>query len=279
VLYNPPGFRSADQHFAIYSPREPTSGSNIPSPARTDSGLMIRGNNIANGPSDLPLGIEGSEVCLDSNPSCSETQLRDDNSINQGIPLLRDPSRGDFRPDPSGDILTGTAILIPDFTDIGRPQSPAVPTGILTNMFPEDRGGTPRHSSSPPGAYSTSTSPLERPMEDSSIPETPGDDSLRTPPDIRISRLRIRRVTDRRVRLSVTALCLSDTESITRVRGSFAARGSKLKTYAMRAIGNSSYRGVLTTRTNASRAVVSIRATTSSGASRIKRRNLRLPRF
>jgi hypothetical protein len=58
IVYNPPGYQSRWQQFAIQAPVTPAAGSNIPNPSRADDDLQIRGNIIWNGPPTHPLGIE-----------------------------------------------------------------------------------------------------------------------------------------------------------------------------------------------------------------------------
>jgi hypothetical protein len=153
LLYNPPGFQSQWQHFAIYGSRTPTPGSNIPSPARTDTNLQIRGNLIWNGPADLPLGIEGEGGCQAGNATCYAEQLRRENTINTVQPQLVDPARGNFRPVPGGNVFRTTTYAIPDFTWVDAPVRPAVPAGTLENDVPTDRDGRLRAGTGPAGAY------------------------------------------------------------------------------------------------------------------------------
>ena len=162
LLYNPPGFRSQWQHFAIYGPRTPGAGTGIPNPARTDDTLQIRGNLIWNGPADLPLGIEGDDQgCLPANPTCNPTQLRADNRINQVQPSLIDPAGGDFRPTP-GSLAGIVALPLPPFP-AWDPFTPAVPAGELTPVVLTDRAGRPRPANGPPGAYvDPATTPTSR---------------------------------------------------------------------------------------------------------------------
>ncbi len=84
VFENPDGYQSRWQHFAIPGPYSGSTqtGSNVASPARADDGLVITGNVIENGGSDMPLGIGGDQGCQDSNPTCNEAQLLRDNEIN-----------------------------------------------------------------------------------------------------------------------------------------------------------------------------------------------------
>ncbi|MFZ1509826.1 MAG: right-handed parallel beta-helix repeat-containing protein [Anaerolineae bacterium] len=152
ILYNPAGVQSQWQHFAIYGPRQPSPGSNIPAPARTDDNLQIRGNLIWNGPADLPLGIEGGEACQAGNPTCNADQLRADNAINTIEPALVDPAHGDFRPVAGGSVFGVTTFAIPAFPAWAS-LTPPVPAGNLDNTVATDRAGNPRTASGPPGAY------------------------------------------------------------------------------------------------------------------------------
>ena len=153
VLYNPPGFRSAWQHFDLHGPARPPAGSNVPSPARADTNLRIAGNVMWNGPRDLPLGIGDGTGCQSSNPTCNAAQLRRDNTINSARPQLVDPEHGDFRPVPGGNVDRHTAAAIPDFAWNGLPSRPVVPAGNLDNSVPRTRAGVPRDGWGHPGAY------------------------------------------------------------------------------------------------------------------------------
>ncbi len=157
VLYNPAGFRSEYSHFSIQGPRNPAAFSNIPSPARADDNLRIRGNVIWNGPADLPLGIEDSTAgCQASNPSCFAEQLRADNSINTVEPQLVAPAAGDFRPVVGGNLFAVPVFELPDFAGGDLPASPATPAGNLTNDAPRDFTGAARTAIAPPGAFAGS---------------------------------------------------------------------------------------------------------------------------
>ena len=87
VVYNPDGYVSQWQQFAVAMPRTPSVGSNIPSPARADTNLQIRGNWIWNGPADHPLGIEQTALAAD---------VLAGNAINTVRPVLTDPAHGDY---------------------------------------------------------------------------------------------------------------------------------------------------------------------------------------
>lgn len=172
LLYNPPGFRSQWQHFAIYSPRTPNSGTNVPSPAVADENLRIRGNLIWNGPADLPLGIGDSEGCLPANPTCNATQLLADNAINTAQPQLIDPANGNFRPLAGGNVYSVATFPIPDFSAWAS-LTPAVPAGELANGVAVDRENTPRAASGPPGAYVGSGQPANTVTSTPTLTSTP----------------------------------------------------------------------------------------------------------
>lgn len=160
LLYNPPGFASAWQQFAIHGPRTPAAGTGIPNPSRADDNLQIRGNLIWNGPADLPLGIEGDEEgCRPDNPTCNQAQLSADNSINQVQPDLLDPAGGDFRPAP-GSLAGIVTFPLPDFPAWDA-FTPAMPPGEPTNRVTDDRAGQARPAGGgAPGAYLEPGTPL-----------------------------------------------------------------------------------------------------------------------
>jgi hypothetical protein len=87
LVYNPDGYVSQWQQFAVAMPRTPSVGSNIPSPARADTNLQIRGNWIWNGPADHPLGIEQAALAAD---------VLAGNAINTVRPVLVDPAHGNY---------------------------------------------------------------------------------------------------------------------------------------------------------------------------------------
>lgn len=159
IVYNPSGYQSEWQHFAVRGPGTPSPGSNIPSPAVTDANLQIRGNLIWNGPPNHPLGVEEpNEGCRPSNPACNESQLRRENAINTVEPVLVDPARQNFRLARGRDVSAAATYAIPDFSWADAPARPAVPSGTLSNSVPIDRDGRSRTSSGPPGAYTDSPS-------------------------------------------------------------------------------------------------------------------------
>ena len=117
VVLNPDGFSSRWQHFALAEPRTPSPGSNIPSPARADTNLVIRGNTIWNGPADHPLGFSMEPLA---------SQVLAGNSINVVRPVLADPARGDYS------VISPT---LPPVVPPVDPPVPPVPVAALTAVF------------------------------------------------------------------------------------------------------------------------------------------------
>ena len=167
IVYNPTGFQSAYQHFAVYGPRTPSAGSNLPSPSYADEGLQIRGNIIWNGAADHPLGLEDSRLNV--------SQVMADNSIGTIQPQFVNAAAGDFRPTTTSTILAATTYAIPAFTWAGLPARPSVPTGILLNAVPIDRSGTLRSSPSTAGAYAAQGIAAVRPTAPTLLPPTAGN--------------------------------------------------------------------------------------------------------
>jgi hypothetical protein len=155
LLYDPPGYRSPDQHFDIPAPfaGAEQSGSGAPEPARADADLRIRGNLIWNGPRDLPLGVGDGAGCADSDPTCNARQLRRDNEINSLRPQLADPVHGRFWPRRGGNVGRTRGRSIPRFGWSDVPARPKVPRGNLSNRIMRTRGGIRRRGAGHPGAY------------------------------------------------------------------------------------------------------------------------------
>lgn len=145
IVYNPPGFQSAWQHFTVFGPVPSAPGSNVPSPVRCDTNLIIRGNVIWNGPSGHPLGLDATN--LDPN------QILAENSINTVQPQLANPGSGDFHPTSGGNVYSVTALSIPNYTWADAPTVPLVPQGNLNNTVTHNRDGNLRPASDHPGAY------------------------------------------------------------------------------------------------------------------------------
>jgi hypothetical protein len=157
VFYNPAPQQTLYSHFDIFGSIMPPVGfQNIPRPSTTDDNLVLCGNVIWNGPPEHPIGNEEiTQGCQPSNPTCNTTQLRSDNTINSVEPQLVNPSAGDYRPVPGGNIFSVATCAIPNFTWADAPASPAVPAGDVSNAVTRDRDSNLRTSSSPPGAYTT----------------------------------------------------------------------------------------------------------------------------
>ena len=101
TIVNPPGHTTAWQHLEISTPRVNTGNLIGPSPARTDDGLVITGNIIRNGGPTMPLGIDDSEVCRPTHPSCTVAQILRDNDIN-GPSVVPIPNQVPDLPPPPG---------------------------------------------------------------------------------------------------------------------------------------------------------------------------------
>jgi len=154
VVYNPGTFQSRWQQFAIYGPQTPSPASNIPSPARTDTDLQLRGNVVWNGPLSHPLGVEDPGAgCQAANPTCNAAQLVADNAINAFEPQFVDASAGDFTPQPAGNLYAATTYALPAFPGGDAPSPPTAPPGELVNAVTRDFTGAPRGPASPPGAF------------------------------------------------------------------------------------------------------------------------------
>ncbi|MCC6235109.1 MAG: right-handed parallel beta-helix repeat-containing protein [Verrucomicrobiales bacterium] len=152
LVYNPPGSRSQYQHFQFSSAVTPPSGSNVQDPARSDEGLVIRGNVIFDGPADWPLGNE-EEGSGCRGAGCNPEQLRAENAINAEEPVLVNPAAGDFRPVNGGWLAQQRTTPAADFTWADAPSRPAVPEGTLGNQVPRAFGGGLRPAGSAPGAF------------------------------------------------------------------------------------------------------------------------------
>jgi len=161
VFYNPSGSQTHDVHLTVWQSRSrPQNFINIPDPMLADNNLQIRGNIIWNGPASHPLGIESDSGCANTNPTCNQSQLLADNTINQIEPQLVNPAGKDYHPVTGGNLFGATTYSIPAFTWVDAPASPATPTGTISNIVTIDYSGATRGASTPPGAYSgSSTNP------------------------------------------------------------------------------------------------------------------------
>lgn len=145
VFYNPAGFASAWQHFAVANPVTQSSVFNVPNPAAADTNLRIEGNIIFNGTPSMPLGV-GDGSCGSSHPTCSETILRANNVFNETAPNFVNVNTNDFRPVPSSWLTQTPTVTIPSFSysDI----SP-IPTGTTSNNVLVDKTGHIRETTTP----------------------------------------------------------------------------------------------------------------------------------
>ncbi len=151
VVYNP-GTASRWQHFQVASPRTTPVGSNIPSPARADDGLVIRGNLIWNGTAGHALGIDNQTLAAD---------IIANNTINSVRPVFADLARGDYRLASSS---TPTAtVVIPAFTWTGLPARPVVPAGRTDMSVLFDHVGAARTGPQAPGAFAAAGSSVTPP--------------------------------------------------------------------------------------------------------------------
>jgi hypothetical protein len=142
VVYNPDGYVSQWQQFAVANPRTASVGSNIPSPARADTNLQIMGNVIWNGASGHALGIE--------QPALAAAVVAG-NAINSVRPVLVDPARGNFALAPS--VAAPAAMAIPDFNWSDAPTRPAPPAGRLSNVVAYAFSGLARTTPTAVGAF------------------------------------------------------------------------------------------------------------------------------
>ena len=151
IIANPSGYRSQWQHFAVHSPRTPTPGSNVPSPAHSDDNLQIRGNVLWNGPADWPLGIGDGSGCQETNPTCNAAQLVADNTVNVVEPLFVDAAAGDFRlANPSALPLP---VALPSSFPVWDSFTPALPPATVDTAVLVDRNNRQRTGHDLVGAF------------------------------------------------------------------------------------------------------------------------------
>lgn len=154
VIDNPNGFQSATQQFQIHACMAVnTAATNVPSPSRADTNLVVKGNVIWNGPHGHPLGVGGDSGCRSSNPTCNAPQLVRDNAINTVEPHLVDPAHGNFRLVPGSDVANRAATAIPDFDWTGLPAGVSVPPGNPSNTVGVNFTGDARAGAGHPGAF------------------------------------------------------------------------------------------------------------------------------
>lgn len=156
VFMNPAGVASRWQHMAIAEPRGTSPGSNIPSPARADDGLVIRGNVIWNGAADHPLGVEG----------LLAADIVAHNAINTLRPEFVDAAGGDYRF--AASFTPPAAVPVPEFAWTDPPLRPAepVPGVSATAAVTYDHGGADRTAPQVVGAFAGSPGGVLPPGDD-----------------------------------------------------------------------------------------------------------------
>jgi len=153
VVWNPAGFRSAWQHFAVANPQSGRTSAHLPATVRADDDLRIAGNVIWNGPVDHPLGIDFDVTCRTTNITCSEAQLRSQNAINTVEPRLVNPAGGDFRL--TAPVAGLTSAPIPAIVWTDAPTSPDLrgEAPVRTDAVTRTRSGGARPATgAEPGA-------------------------------------------------------------------------------------------------------------------------------
>jgi len=256
LIYNPAPYQSQYQQLAIHGPRTANVGTNISSPATTDTNLSIKGNVFWNGPISHPLGIEdNSEGCQSGNATCNETQLRAENAFNSVEPSLQDPASGDFRPSAGGNVLSATTYTIPSFAGGDREAVPQAAEGVLTNLVSKDRADEVRFSPSVVGAYATASSSLDAP----SFSEPGGTTEDASPRVSRASCTPKKQKRNGRITCSVTA---TDDVGVASVIAAFSS-GSRLMLKKSRAIYLGKY--TIPKKFKRQKLTISVTATDSAG--------------
>ncbi len=167
VVYNPDGAGSRWEQFAVAAPRTTPAGSNIPSPARADDGLVIRGNLIWNGPVGHALGIDNTAIAAD---------VVANNTINSVRPVFADFARGDYRL-ASSFVPPGT-VAIPAFGWSDAPARPVIPVGRTDISVAFDYFGAARTGPQAPGAFARAGSSVTPPPPVDPPPPPPPTDTI-----------------------------------------------------------------------------------------------------
>lgn len=229
VIYNPNGFSSASQHFAIYGPRSP-SVSEIPSPQVTDLGLVIKGNIVWNGGLDMPLGVEGEgQGCQIANPTCNSNQIRNNNLINTLEPDFISAATADFRPINVGFLSSVASSSIEDFGAL-EAIAGAISEGDRSNSISRDFSGA-AISLRPPGAIANASSSVDFPTQDPGAGVPPiGNIGLH--PTLSIAQLTAKRIAGKVViSISVKA---SSKDGIASVEAIVSAGKKKLSSFKLK---------------------------------------------
>ncbi len=164
VVYNAAGYDSAYQQFFVagsFSGVE-QNGSNVPSPARADDNLQIRGNLIWNGDANMHLGIEDeASGCQVDNPTCNAEQLMADNAINSLVPTSSTYAAAaipDFTwdvPVPAGDV--SNTVGQPISQEVLRAMMDAMPSVVQVSITPLSAIPTPMVESTAESVLPTPT--------------------------------------------------------------------------------------------------------------------------
>lgn len=155
VVFNPDGRASRWQHLTVAGPRTPSAGSNVPSPARADDGLVIQGNVIWNGAADHSLGLENETLAA---------SVLATNSINSVRPAFADLARGDYRL--AASFTPPATVTIPAFSWAAAPARPAIPVGRTDMSVGYDHTGAVRNGLQAAGAFAAAgqTTPIDPPV-------------------------------------------------------------------------------------------------------------------
>jgi hypothetical protein len=268
LFYNPTGTASGFQHFAIHGPRVPTIPG-IPSPQRTDTSLRLVGNVIWNGDLTMPLGIEGSEQgCQPDNTTCSETRLRNENTINVTEPDLLSPANGDYRPAANGRLSAITSASIDNHAVLDFALNP-IPEGERTNQLRREFSGA-QSTARPPGAFASHSSSLDFASPGADRDRPPSSDDPGQKPTLRIKRI-LKRIVAGRLALRIVASA-SDADGIRTVSASVHNGRKRVATISLLAKGTNYVGRVTVKRT--SRLTLQVTATDNLGESTTRKRRL-----
>ena len=184
VFLNPAGAATLYDTITIVGPAFPPPGTNIPSPARADSGLTISGNNFWNGGPGHNLGVEDPVLA---------TAILENNQIGTVQPPLNPPPIGI-----GGTPLPPVIPLPPVATPPANPTPPSpMPTSpraksipkkpalkhVLQRKKPSHRPvaqGPPAEASEPPAAVAGQASPRKNQENCHSIASSSGQGADRT---------------------------------------------------------------------------------------------------
>jgi hypothetical protein len=273
ILYNPAGTVSGSQHFAIYGPRTPSVGS-IPSPQKTDTGLIIKGNLIWNGSNSMPLGIEDSDQgCQAGNPTCSLNQLTSENTINTSEPDFLDPASEDFRPTSAGIISGIISATIPNIPAIDSTLNP-IDEGNTNDTMVREFSGT-NVTSRPPGAFSNSNSSIGFPSsgESGTTPGGGSGGSGNLPPILIFSKSSAVK-NGKKVIVNVTATA-TDSDGVKSVTARIMANGTLLKSINLKQ-KKGKYSGKANVKTSVKKLDVSLMAVDNSNYASTKTKTLKI---